>query len=595
LLGKIIYKRTYSREGEEWLDTIERNCRGLKSLGWYGDDLEELKSYMLDFKGLVSGRALWQLGAPGFLGDSLQNCWTVKVSSLNAFLFTFNELMLGGGVGFNIQAENVYELPKVKFCPTITVTESNDCSFIVPDNREGWIELLRRVFDAFFVTGQDFSYSVEQVRRAGTKIKSFGGIASGPEALVSGINEIAKILVSRFDCKLRPINCLDIMNIIGVIVVSGNVRRSSEIAIGDSCDVAFINAKRWPYPNHRGMSNNSVACDDLTDFCGWNTFKDDPIGFVNLRNMRRFGRLADGAGYRDDSRIVGCNPCGEIGAEDREPCTLGEMYLPNINGEAEFKRISYLLLKATKLITRAEFQDPVTREVVDRNRRVGLGLAGLAQVKPDYKLFDRVYRHLEASDIEISGKLGMNRSLKMTTVKPGGTMCLMAGPVTPGMSDAVSEYVNRRVRFSNTDVLLDKLRWAGYYVEPLVNMDGSVDPRTSVASFPVHYKNARTNSSVIELLNTQLQLQTYWSDNCISCTHNYEDADVPKIKDWMNKYYKECVKTTCFSPKLADFPQMPIEAVSKEEYLAMKDGLKDFEIGTGNEIEVECGASCPVK
>ncbi len=592
MLSEIIYKRTYSREGENWIDTIERVCRGLRDLGWYGNDLSELKDFMLKRKGLVSGRALWQLGASNY-GDSLQNCWCINVNNFDSFLFTFNELMLGGGVGFNIQAENVYELPKIKFNPKVFVTKNNDCSFIVPDNREGWIELLKRVFDSF-LNGKDFSYSVEQIRRAGEKIKSFGGIASGPEALVLGVSEVVKILGNRFDKKLRPIDCLDIMNIIGTIVVSGNVRRSSEIAIGDACDITFINAKQWPYPNHRSMSNNSVACETLKDFCGWDTFESDPIGFVNLKNLRRFGRLADGVDYRYDSRIIGCNPCGEIGLESREPCTLAEIYLPKLSGITEFKRLSYLLLKAVKLITMTEFHDKVTQEVVSRNRRVGIGLAGLAQVNVNWNDLTNVYRFLEESDREISKKLGINESIKLTTIKPGGTMCLMAG-VTSGMSDAIGEYVVRRVRFSSNDVLLDKLRWAGYNIEPQLNLDGSVDVGTNVVSFPLHYKNARTNSSVTDLLDFQLNLQTYWADNCISVSHGYDKKDIGIIKKWMEKYYSECVKTTCFSPNVTDFKQMPIEAVTRKKFMELSSEVKDFEVDYG-EILIECEReSCPVK
>ncbi len=592
MLSEIIYKRTYSREGEEWIDTIERVCKGLKVLGWYGDDLPELKDFMLKRKGLVSGRSLWQLGAPGFIGDSLQSCWCVNVNSLGSFLFTFNELMLGGGVGFNIQTSNVYELKKVKFDVNVKLVDDNDCSFIVPDNREGWIELVKKIFDAFFINGKDFSYSVNQIRVAGEKIKSFGGVASGPEALVEGVKSITKILKRRYDKKLRPIDCLDVMNIIGKVVVSGNVRRSSEIAIGDCHDELFVNAKKWPYPNFRNMSNNSVACNDLKMFRDWDTFETDPIGFVNLKNMRRYGRLTDGVDYRPDYKIIGCNPCGEIGLEDREPCNLAEIYLPNIHGIEEFKRVSYLLLKACKLITMVEFHDSVTQRVVERNRRVGIGIAGIAQVKINYTQLDTIYRWLEFNDHIISEKLGIPTSIKLTTVKPGGTMCLMAG-VTPGMSE-FSEYVIRRVRFSSNDIILDKLSWAGYNMEPQLNMDGSIDSRVVVVSFPLRYKGVHKSKGVIELLNTQKNLQTYWADNCISCTHTYQKDELGKIKEWMNKYYKECVKTTCFSPKIVGFKQMPIEGITKEKYLEME--VKDFEITPGDEVIIDCeGASCPVK
>ena len=43
--------------------------------------------------------------------------------------------------------------------------------------------------------------------------------------------------------KLRPIDCLDICNILGDIVVAGNVRLSADIAIGKNTDGEFLKAK----------------------------------------------------------------------------------------------------------------------------------------------------------------------------------------------------------------------------------------------------------------------------------------------------------------------------------------------------------------
>jgi len=152
-------------------------------------------------------------------------------------------LMLGSGVGFNIQREYVYRLPTVRdtfSAPTRLDNASVD--FIVPDTREGWVELLRRTIESAFVDGtiSGFSYSTQLVRGKGTPIKGFGGVASGPEDLVWGIGEIARVISDRKGKQLRPIDCLDIMNIIGQVVVSGNVRRSAQIAIGDPDDLQYL-------------------------------------------------------------------------------------------------------------------------------------------------------------------------------------------------------------------------------------------------------------------------------------------------------------------------------------------------------------------
>jgi ribonucleotide reductase alpha subunit len=325
-LGYVTYKRTYARmtekgKLEEWHETCARVCRGLLEIGgvFTSRELELLYDSMFNLYGTVSGRALWQLGTETVQevgADSLQNCWVVACNKLSAFSFTFNQLMLGGGVGFNILPEYVYELPKVSHNPVVERVDSWDCDFIVPDNREGWVELLERVLDSFFVNGKNLFYCTRAIRPAGQKIKRFGGVASGSETLVWGITRTIEIIRNRHGEKLRPIDCLDIMNIIGVIVRSGNVRRSSEIGMGDPEDRLFIMAKNWAkqnIPDWRTMSNNSIALDyydELQNDDFWEGYrgKGEPYGFVNLRNCREFGRIIDGRGDHDPG-VVGLNPC----------------------------------------------------------------------------------------------------------------------------------------------------------------------------------------------------------------------------------------------------------------------------------------------
>jgi ribonucleoside-triphosphate reductase len=276
-VGYVTYKRTYARavpgtdRTEEWHETIARVCNGLIEIGgkFTQQELERLYDHLFYMRGMTSGRALWQLGTDTVRkigADSLQNCWHVTCDELDAFTFTFNQLMLGGGVGFNIRPEYVFALPPVKFCPVVERVDTPDCDFIVPDNREGWVTLLAKVLEAHFVTGKTLRYYTKCIRPKGEPIKGFGGVASGPSDLVKGINEIVKIIQARHHKKLRPIDCLDIQNIIGQIVVSGNVRRSAEIAIGDPHDKLFLEAKNWHtgnIPNWRAMSNNSVGVGPL--------------------------------------------------------------------------------------------------------------------------------------------------------------------------------------------------------------------------------------------------------------------------------------------------------------------------------------------
>lgn len=289
-VGYLTYKRTYSRklnEGtgddaptEEFTDTVDRvirACREQLNCGFDEDEEWRLRYYMLSLKCSVAGRFLWQLGTKTVdrLGlASLQNCaFTVVDSPIRPFCWAMDMLALGSGVGYNIQRENVDKLPEVRpWFVAPTRVQDAGADFIIPDSREGWVKFLGKTLKAAFLSETvekgTFTFSTQCIRGKGSPIKGFGGVASGPEDLVWGVLKIAEVLEKRKGRKIRPIDALDIMNIIGHIIVAGNVRRSAQLAIGDPDDVEYLLAKRWDIgniPAWRAMSNNSVACDDIRD------------------------------------------------------------------------------------------------------------------------------------------------------------------------------------------------------------------------------------------------------------------------------------------------------------------------------------------
>jgi len=628
-LGYVTYKRTYARriEGdgtEEWYQTVERCVNAVLKIGKFTkEESEFLYDSVFNLKCNFSGRGLWQLGTKTmerFGGDSIQNCWlTVANDPVKPFCFTFNELMLGGGVGFNIQRENVYEMPKVKYNVNVIRKDDKDVDFIVPDNREGWIELLRRTLESFFYTGRDFTFSTICIRPKGAPIKGFGGIASGPEDLCKGMSQISNILAQRVGKKLRPIDCLDIMNIIGSIVVSGNVRRSAQIAIGDPDDYLFLSAKDWTkhrLPSWRGMSNNSVAAsqyDHLPEYF-WKGYggEGENYGLINLRNLRRYGRLADGLDYRPDKKVMGTNPCGEIGLEagmedgSGEACNLCEIYLPNINDVDEFKKIAHVMYKVVKSISCMKFIYSGTNDVVSKNHRLGIGVTGFLQSKfvEDKDAFTKVYKHIEKADKEYSKELGVGKSIKLTTVKPSGTSSLLPG-VTSGVHPAYAPFYIRRIRMASNDPLSELCEKHGYPVEPLLKLDGSRDMDTMVVSFPVEVPKGTLcakDVTAIQQLEFQKFLQTYWSDNSVSVTVYYNKEELPDIRKWLKDNYDESVKTTSFLLRKGHgFDQAPYEEITEEEYKAMEAKTRPITKIDDKEImemidagECENG-SCPVR
>lgn len=332
MLGFITYKRTYARRlndeddeddsTEEFNQTIKRVLDASQkqlNVGFTNEELKNAYNYFMSLKCSVAGRFLWQLGTETVskLGImSLQNCAFVKIDDpIKPFTWIFDVLMLGTGVGFNIQKHNIEKIPIViNNDIKITRKDTKDADFIVPDSREGWVSLLEKVLEAFFIKGKSFSYSTILIRSAGTKIKGFGGTASGPEDLVKGINNIQTILKNKKGKKLSSVDCLDIVNIIASVVVAGNVRRSALIAIGDCDDKEYLMAKRWDLgiPNWRCMSNNSVVCDDITKLPDefWEGYKGngEPYGLINIELSKKIGRVKDGEKY-PDLDVEGYNPC----------------------------------------------------------------------------------------------------------------------------------------------------------------------------------------------------------------------------------------------------------------------------------------------
>lgn len=580
-LGYVVYKRTYARpvEGEnrteEWHETVERVVNGAQAIGagLTPDEEVRLFDHIWNMRAAPAGRMLWQLGTDNVQrlgGDSLNNCWHVTLRSPEDFAFLFNELMLGGGVGFTVTEESVAELPQVRFAE-VKREDGFDVDYVVPDNREGWAELVRRVLEASF-EGRPFTYSTDAIRPAGARISTFGGVASGPGILNDGIRTIQQIMQARDGQKLRPVDVLDIANIIGSIVVSGNVRRSAQIAIGTP-NSEFLDAKRWdkhPIPSWRAMSNNSVVVDDPRQLPPefWEGYEGngEPYGMINLEGLRRWGRVGE---QNYDHSITGVNPCAEIGLADYEPCNLAEIFLPNCETEHQFRDAALLLYKVQKAVAALPYLDPRSNEIVKRNMRLGLSVSGIAQAS-ELKLgwLSPTYERLRVFDIQWSLEKGYSDSIRLTTVKPSGTLSLLAG-VTPGVHPGFSQYHVRRVRMAANDPIVKWCEARGYPVENARRFDGSEDSATVVVEFPCEFPPGTVLAdelSAIGQLDLVRRIQREWADNAVSVTVYYSKEELPEIKDYLAEHWDEFKTVSFLLREDHGFEQAPLERIDLKEY-----------------------------
>lgn len=622
-LGYITYKRTYARriseeipdvteEFHESIDRVIKACREQLNVGFTAQEEIRLKEILQTLKGSVAGRFWWQLGTKtvGKLGLlSLQNCAGVVVDEpIRPFTWAMDALMLGSGVGYNIQKEHVYQLPKPKYV-TVTRKDTNDADFIVPDCREGWVKLLENVLTAHFITGKSFTYSTVLIRSKGAMIKGFGGIASGPEELCGGMEEISKVLNSRAGQRIQPIDVLDIMNIIGSVVVAGNVRRSAQIALGDMDDLQYLNAKRWDLggvPNWRAMSNNSVICNDFSKLPEqfWDGYNGngEPYGLINLDLSRKVGRLGD-TSYPDPEVMV-YNPCAEQSLASYETCCLAEIFLPNIESAQELKEVATYLYRVNKHSLALPCHLDETEQIVNKNMRMGIGVTGYLQASEEQRdWLEDTYDYLRSYDKMYSKKHNYPESIKLTTVKPSGTLSLLAG-VTPGVHPAYAQHYIRRIRIASNSPLVDICRKSGYHTEFQKNFDGTEDRSTIVAEFPVQVPEGTVLAqqlSAIQQLEYVKRLQTEWSDNSVSCTVYYRKEELPAIKEWLSANYNNGIKSVSFLLHSEHgFKQAPYEEISKEMYEKLAKNVKPIQSISFSESEIldsfECASGvCPVR
>ena len=633
-LGYIVYKRTYARlkndgNTEEWFETVQRCVNGAQEIGagYTKEEAQTLYDHVFNLKCNFAGRMLWQLGTPTVKrwgANSLLNCWAVAMREPKAFLFLFENLMLGGGVGYSIRREDVHELPKIKVGVKINHQSTKDADFIVPDSREGWVKLLENLLNAFYVNGKSFSYSTILVRGAGEAIHGFGGKASGPNILVGGIEKITAIFQSREGKKLRSIDVLDICNIIGSIVVAGNVRRSAEIALGDPDDILYIRAKNWSsgeVPNWRAMSNNTLYADSFDHIMdevwdnGYTIDKDtgyakgEPYGFFNLPLSEKYGRLKDGP-IKDNKMYPtshdNCemtNPCAEISLSNYECCNLCELYLNNIASKEELNECAQLLYKAQKAIAALPFIHEETNKIVHKNMRLGMGVTGICQSLDKIEWLDECYVALRKFDKQWSKERGWPESIKLTTIKPSGTLSLLGG-ATPGVHPAYSQYYLRTVRMSSGDKLVQICKDLGYHTEYLLNFDGTENRDTIVVYFPCETPKGAVltqDMDVLKQLDMVKRLQEIWSDNAVSVTAYYKEDELESLKNWLKTNYKNSIKSVSFLlHQKHGFKQAPYQEIDKETYEKAKSKvktLKDIKIGGGDIIQgIECeGGACPVR
>ena len=613
-VGEITFLRTYSRKKsdgtkETWVDVCERVINGMYSLQkdhckknrlpWNGvkaqSSAKEAFDRLFNLKWTPPGRGLWIMGTPLVNlhknSAALQNCAFVSTSEMSKdnpaepFTFLMEASMLGIGVGFDDKGSDkdfvIYEPSKT------TVID------VIADDRESWARATGDLINSYLKPDQnpiDFEYSL--IRPYGSPIATFGGTASGPEPLIKLHKAIKKMFEGRAGEKLTSKDIADIGNLIGVCVVSGNVRRSAELFIGRNTE-EFLNLKNASvYPERNSydpenpgwgwMSNNSIETTvgaDISNIVDGIALNGEP-GVIWMDMSRKYGRLIDPPNNKD-WRVAGYNPCAEQSLESYECCTLVETYLNRHESLEDYKRTLKFAYLYAKTVTLLPTHWEKTNAIMQRNRRIGASMSGIANFADTNGIpvlrewMDSGYETVKRYDNIYSEWFGIRESIKMTTVKPSGTVSILAGE-SPGVHwTPGGKFFLRAIRFSNDDPMLPLFKMANYRVEPASESPDT----TSVVFFPIQSdaERAEKDVTIFEKMAIASVAQRYWSDNSVSVTISFDSETEQKHIGTVLHMYDGQLKTVSFLPSgNFTYPQMPYTQITESEYI--KETLDLFPI-----------------
>ncbi|KXS08873.1 PFL-like glycyl radical enzyme [Gonapodya prolifera JEL478] len=613
-LSKLVYERTYARlkqDGthEVWWETVKRvveGCYTYQRIHVLGNNItwdqekaqrsaQEMYTRMFTMKFLPPGRGLWSCGTEIVnsrqLYEALNNCAFVSTDEmfkdpLAPFTFMMNQSMLGVGVGFDTEGAGSITIKKPK---------ENTYTHVIEDTREGWVKSLELLLSSYFFGSNTVLFDYSSIRKEGTPLKTFGGIASGPQPLIDLHIKLREVLDRVVNKPISTTTIVDIQNLIGCCVVAGGVRRSSQIAIGNLDDREFGNLKNYEVNPDRmaygWTSNNSVKVnigDDYSKIVDA-IIKNGEPGIIWLENARKYGRMTDQPNHKD-MKVKGVNPCSEMGLESYELCCLLECFITNCDNMSDFLETLKSGYLYAKTVTLGKSADPNINAVQLRNRRIGVSISGVVQFIAKHNVnvlrewLKSGYEYLNQLDMLYSNWLCVPRSIKITTVKPSGTVSLLAG-VTPGIHYPQSTYYIRRVRLDRNSHVINDLRKQGYHIEP-EELPGST---RLVASFPMCVgEGVRTLQDVTiwEQLGLASLMQELWSDNLVSMTVTFKKEEQNSILPALSLYETK-LKSVSFLPlNTTYYPQLPYETITKDQYLKMLAEIKERNQAFSGELVV---------
>ncbi|MEK7596941.1 MAG: ATP cone domain-containing protein [Patescibacteria group bacterium] len=606
-LGEFVYYRTYSRwiteEGrrETWIETVDRYMSFMRENvreKFNSAEYAEMREGILNQDVMPSMRLLQFAGlAARKTSVCAYNCSFIAPENFQDLAEIMYVSMCGTGVGWSVESKNVQKFPQIKFQEKRAMTKH-----VIPDDKEGWADALALGMRAWS-DGRDIEFDFSLLRPAGTRLKTMGGKASGPEPLKRLLAFAREKMLTRQGRRLRNIDVHDIICMIGDCVVSGGVRRSAMISLSDLDDTEIRGAKSGAFYTtepQRMLANNSAVyaqkptnAEFLEEWIALMKSGSGERGIFNRGSLartlpaRRIEVLKKYEGYFDASGNIvgpiGTNPCGEIILQSKQFCNLSEVVARRKDTvESLMKKIRLATMLGTyqASLTNFPYLSKEWREHCEHERLLGVSVTGQwdSEAARNPEILSRLKDAALAVNREYAKRLGIGESTCITCVKPSGTVSQTVD-CSSGMHPRHAPYYIRRIRIAATDALFKMLRDQGVPYKPEVGQSVS-SATTYVLEFPVKSPNDslyKNDISALDQLEHWKMVKLNYTEHNPSVTISVGDDEWIEVGNWVYKNW-DIVGGLSFLPRENHIYELsPYETISEEKYTELAYRLENID------------------
>lgn len=571
-----IHKTRYARYLEEfqrrenWGETVRRYT------GFFEDRLDlkltEFGRAILDLDVMPSMRCLMTAGK-ALERDACAgyNCSYLPIDSPRAFDEIMYILMCGTGVGFSVERQYINQLPDVaeEFHDTDTV-------IVVRDSKIGWATAVREMISLLY-SGRIPKWDLSRVRPAGSRLKTFGGRASGSEPIEKLFKHMISVFTHAKGRKLNSIECHDLVCYVGESVVVGGVRRSATISLSNLTDDRMRHAKsgQWYIENgQRSLANNSVAYTEMPDTGAflreWTSLYESKSGERGIFNRQAAKDMVPER--RDNHYDFGVNPCSEIVLRPREFCNLSEIVCrPDDTLATIRKKVTQATWIGTIQATLTDFRylSAPWKRNTEEERLLGVSLTGIMDCPAILKATDKELQglrdHAVKENVSAAKLLGIPESAAITCVKPSGTVSQLVDS-SSGIHPRHNSHFIRRVRNDKKDPISDVMIEAGvsYHSDPRndgawVFEFGMKSPKGAIT---------RHDITALEHLGIWKRFALNWCEHKPSITVSVREHEWVEVGAWVHKNFN-ILSGVSFLPHADDdhsYELAPYEDCSPETY-----------------------------